>query len=169
LRHRSLVLWVAVATLAGCGPLAGLQAVVQPPSFEVAQGHQAELRLLGPAANRPLGGASLRVWARVHNPNRLGIMLTQLDGTLFLEGQQAALVEFPLGLPLAAVQDTVIPLDVVIGFADVPHLANVLLQAATRGEASYRLDGNVGVDAGMLGQPIFGPMTFVQGMVPVLR
>jgi hypothetical protein len=51
----------------------------------------------------------------------------------------------------------------------VPRLAPVLLQAVERSEAQYRLDGQVRVDAGLLGQPVFGPMTFLQGTVPVLR
>jgi hypothetical protein len=27
----------------------------------------------------------------------------------------------------------------------------------------YRLDGTIGVDAGRLGQPVFGPMTLIRG------
>jgi hypothetical protein len=164
------ILWVApLALLGACASLEGLNTAVQPPTFQVAQERQAELRIVGPSANRPMGGASVRLWARIHNPNPLGISLAALDGTLFLQGQQATQVNFPLGLPLLARQDTVIPFDIVVGFADVPRLAPLLLQAAERNEAAYRLDGTVRVDAGMLGQPVFGPMTFLEGTTPVRR
>jgi len=36
-------------------------------------------------------------------------------------------------------------------------------RAARREPVEYRLDGTIGVDAGKLGQPVFGPMTLVRG------
>jgi len=169
LRFHSVLALMGAALLAGCATLAGLPNVVQPPTFQVADDRQAEIRLLGPAVNRPLGGASVRLWARIDNPNRLGITLTALNGVLMLENQQATQVEFPLGLPMPALQDTVIPFDIMVSFSDVPQLAQLLGQALQRGEANYRLEGQLRVDAGLLGQPTFGPTTFLQGKVPVLR
>jgi hypothetical protein len=160
---------LAILALAGCASLGELSTVVQPPQFQVAEERQAELRLLGPTIDRPAGGAAVRLWARVQNPNAFGITLSALNGTLFLEGHQAALVEFPLGLPLPAAQDTVIPLDVVIGFADVPRVASSLLGAVGRNQAQYRLEGQAQVNAGLLGQPVFGPLTVVEGTVPIVR
>src|SRR5215208_2840504 len=98
------------AVIGACAGL-GLGDVIQPPRFSVASGRQAELRLLGPTAGRPLGGASIRLWAHVENPNPLGLALTAVQGTFALEGTKAADVDFPLGVPLLAGQDTVIPLD----------------------------------------------------------
>ena len=46
------------------GRCATLNQLVQPPQFSVAQGRDTQLRLLGPSTSRPLGGASLRIWAR---------------------------------------------------------------------------------------------------------
>jgi hypothetical protein len=169
LRHSIYLVWTTLLLLSGCATLGGLEAVVQPPTFEVARDRQAELRLLGPSPQRPLGGASVRLWARVQNPNRLGITLSALNGTLFLQGHRATAVDFPLGLPLLASQDTVIPFDILVGFADVPQLAPSLLQVVERGEASYRLEGLLRVDAGLLGQPTFGPTTFLEGTAPVFR
>jgi hypothetical protein len=166
--RNAFVALVAAFLLGSCAHLEGLP-VVQPPTFQVAGDRQAQLQLLGPGLDRPLGGARVRLWARVQNPNRLGITLNTLNGALFLEGQRATVVEFPLGLPLLAAQDTVIPFDIVLGFADVPNLGPALLQALNRGDAQYRLEGQLRVDAGLLGQPTFGPMTFIEGAVPIFR
>lgn len=167
-RSTPLLALLALA-LPGCAPLAGLGAVIQPPRFEMASDRPSELRLLAPAAERPLGGAAVRLWARVENPNAFGLTLSTLAGTLFLEGQQAAQADFPLGLPLAAAADTVIPLDLIVSFADVPGLANVALQLVERSQLGYRLDGRASVDAGLLGQPVFGPMTLLEGLLHVRR
>ena len=72
--------------LAGCALLEPLRAFVQPPKFEEADDRNAEIRLLGPGVNRPLGGASLRLWATVTNPNRFGFTLSTLRGALFPQG-----------------------------------------------------------------------------------
>jgi hypothetical protein len=63
----------------------------------------------------------------------------------------------------------VIPLDVVVGFANLPGLANVVANAVTRGSVGYQLNGTVGVDAGLLGTPTFGPMMLLQGDVQARR
>jgi hypothetical protein len=168
LRYRIFAPVAALALLAGCATLESM-AVVQPPTFSVAGDRQAQLMLAGPSVDQPLGGARVRLWARVHNPNALGITLGALNGALFLEGQRATAVDFPLGLPLPAAQDTVIPFDIVLGFADVPQLGPALMQALNRGDAQYRLEGRLQVDAGLLGQPVFGPMTFLEGAVPIFR
>jgi hypothetical protein len=164
LRRGALALLVVL--LPGC---ATLGQAIQPPRFEVARDQQPELRLVGPSAQRPLGGAVLRLHARVENPNPLGLTLSTLQGGLLLEGRQAARVDFPLGVPLSAGGAAVVPLEVGISFADVPGLADVLLRAVAGGPVRYRLDGTVGVDAGLLGRPTFGPMTLVGGEVRVTR
>lgn len=91
--------------------------------------------------------------------------LSTLDTTLRLEGQQAASGHFPLGLPLGAAQESVIPLDLTISFADVPGLANVVRRAASGQPIAFQLDGTVGIDAGQFGQPTFGPMLLVRGEI----
>lgn len=150
----------------GC---ASLGQVIQPPRFEVDRDRASELRLLPPAPGRPLGGAAIRLYARVQNPNPLGVTLSTVRGGLLLEGRQAAAVDFPLGVPLEAGAETLVPIEVGISFADVPGLADVLTRAVTGSPVRYRLDGTVGVDAGLLGQPTFGPMTLLQGDVRVTR
>ena len=158
-----------LALLAGCSSLGMLSQALQAPRFAVASGYQPQIQLVGPSAQRPLGGVSVRLWAEVTNPNPIGLVLSTLQGTLALEGTRAANVSFPLGMPLAASQDTVIPLDISVNFSDLPALANILPRALSGGAVAYRLDGTVGVDAGLLGRPSFGPMTLLQGNIQTRR
>ena len=158
-----------LALLAGCSSLGALSQVLQAPRFAVARGQQAQIQLVGPSTSRPLGGVSVRLWAEVSNPNPIGLVLSSLQGTLALQGTRAADVNFPLGVPLAASGDTVIPLDIAVSFSDLPALANILPRAITGGAVDYQLDGTVGVDAGVLGRPSFGPMTLLQGNIQTRR
>lgn len=165
---RAPVAVLAIALLVGaCSTLMGT--IVEPPRFAVAEGRDTQLRLLGPSTSRPMGGATLRIWTRVQNPNSFGLTLAALAGNIFLEDERAGEVSFPLGLPLTAGGDTIIPLDININFADVPDLLEVAQRIATRNRVAYRLDGSVTVDAGPLGQPSFGPQTWVRGESRVVR
>ena len=76
---------------------------------------------------------------------------------------RAADVDFPLGLPLRPAEQTVIPIELSISFADLPALASAIGRAVEGRPLQYRLEGTVGVDAGRLGQPVFGPMTLLSG------
>ena len=60
-----------------------------------------QVRLVAPSRDQPLGGAALRVWARVTNPNPFGLTLSTLRADVSLEGARAATGDFPLGLPSA--------------------------------------------------------------------
>src|SRR3954471_20979653 len=111
MRPRPIVVALSLLGLAACAELNKLGSLVQPPHFEQAPGQRAEIRLLGPAGGRPLGGAGVRLWAKVSNPNAFGLTLGTLKGTLYLEDSRAADAEFPLGLPLAARQEAVVPID----------------------------------------------------------
>jgi LEA14-like dessication related protein len=152
-----------VVGLSACASLEGLRALVQPPKFSQASDQQSEIRLLPIQAGRPAGGATVRIWTTVTNPNPFGFTLSTVDATLFLEDTQAAETSFPLGLPLQALATETIPLDISISFADIPRLAGALRQAARGQAVNYRLEGTVGIDAGRIGQPTFGPMTLLTG------
>ncbi len=165
---RAAVLPLMMITLSGCAGL-GLENVLQAPTFRVEGGQQAQLRLLGPSAQNPLGGAAVRLYARVGNPNPVGLTLTRLVGQLRLQGSNAARVDFPLGVPLQAGGETVVPIDIAINFNDLPGLANVARSALGGQPISYSLNGTVGVDAGLLGQPTFGPLDLLQGDLRVTR
>jgi hypothetical protein len=156
---------LAVA-LGGC---ATLQQALQAPRMTVIQDRPAELRLLGPSAERPMGGAAIRLWARVENPNAVGFTLTRFAGNLFLEGTRTVNFDFPLGVPLRAAGDTIVPMDVNLSFADAPALAQLLTRAVGENNVSYRMDGTMSVDAGLLGQPSFGPTTWLSGDMRVFR
>ncbi len=162
---RMVPIVLACVLVAGCAELNRLGALVQPPRFEQAPDHQAEIRMLGPSAGSPIGGAGVRLWARVTNPNAFSLTLGTLRGTLFLEDSRAADVDFPLGLPLSAGGDSTVPIDLTVSLANVPGLADTIRRAINRQPLAYRLEGTIGVDAGRLGQPTFGPMTLLRGDV----
>lgn len=147
--------------LAACATLEALG--IRPLRFAESDERPSELRILGPSSTRPLGGGAIRLWAEVENPNDFGLTLAEVAGDLRITDAAAIAVDFPLGLPLLARQDTLVPLDVSIGFHDVPRLAEIVHAAATAGVVSYRLDGAFVVDAGNLGQPRFGPLTLLSG------
>ena len=154
---------------AGCASLGGLSGIIQPPRFEQAEGQPAQLRLLGPSRTLPVGGAGVRIWLKVTNPNAFGFTLSTVNAALMLEGSRAADADFPLGLPLSARQESVIPLDLAISFSDLPGLAGALRRLAVGGSLPYELEGTVGVDAGRFGTPTFGPMLLTRGEMRVVR
>ena len=166
--HRLLIAVLALL-LPACAGLDQLTRVVQPPRFEQAEGQPAQLRILGPSRTMPVGGAGVRVWLKVTNPNAFGFTLSTVNATLELEGSRAAEGDFPLGLPLTAGQESVVPLDLQVSFADLPGLGNALRTLAVGGRVGYELNGTVGVDAGRLGTPTFGPMLLTRGDMRVVR
>jgi hypothetical protein len=149
--------------LSACASLEGLRALIQPVRFEQAADRQSEIRLLSTQGSRSGGGATVRLWTDVTNPNPFGLTLSTVAATLFVDDVEAADADFPLGLPLQARQTETIPLDLTVGFANIPRLATVIRRAASGGGLQYRLEGTIGIDAGRFGQPTFGPMTLVSG------
>ena len=151
---------------AACASVAGLLGISEP-RFAVADNRSSTLRLGGPSIQHPRGSATIRVWAEVTNPNSFGLTLTTLDGTLAFEGEDLVDVELPLGLPLVAASDTVVPLDLTFGFESFSALGNVAMRLFSRDQLRYELKGTLGVDAGPLGEPTFGPRTWLSGAVDV--
>ena len=164
-----LVGLVLVGAAIGCASLGQLAQIVHPPRFRQADGQRAEIRLIAPSFRNPTGGAGVRVWLEVTNPNTFGFTLSTVNATLALQGTRAATGDFPLGLPLRAGQSSVVPLDLSINFADMPNLASSVRKLATGGAIDYQLDGTVGVEAGRLGTPTFGPMRLTDGELHVIR
>ena len=154
---------LVVALAAACASLGPLGAYVQAPRFERVPDDRPSIRLAPPSLGRVLGGATIRIVTRVTNPNAFGFTLSSLDGTLYLDNTRAATSNFPLGLPLGPGAQTDIPIELSVDFAELPGLANVIRSATARQPIDYRFEGTVGVDAGRLGTPRFGPMTFVSG------
>jgi late embryogenesis abundant protein len=159
---------VAALSLPGCATLGALGAIVRPLQIEAAQDRPAELRLGGGRLGLP-DAATLRLWARVRNPNSFGLTLSAIDGSVFLEDTRAASVDFPLGLPLEPGLEEVIPLDVSLRLSDLPGLGGVLGRAVSGNPLAYRLEGRFTVDAGPLGTPTFGPSTLLRGEVRPFR
>jgi hypothetical protein len=147
----------------GCASLEGLRAFIQPPQFEQASDRPSEIRLSPVQGGRAAGGATVRVWTTVTNPNPFGFTLSTVRATLLLEDVEAADADFPLGLPLQAGQSETIPLDLTVSFANVPRLASAIREAVSGGRMNYRFEGTVGVEAGRFGQPTFGPMVLFGG------
>jgi hypothetical protein len=169
MRFQRLLAAILALLLSACAGLDQLTRIVQPPRFEQAEGQPAQLRILGPSRTMPVGGAGVRVWLKVTNPNAFGFTLSTVNATLELEGSRAAEGDFPLGLPLTAGQESVVPLDLQVSFADLPGLGNALRTLAVGGRVGYELNGTVGVDAGRLGTPTFGPMLLTRGDMRVVR
>ena len=170
--RRAISLWrgaLLLALLSLVPACASLGNVFSAPTFRVDESQQPQLRLLGPGSGRPAGGLALRLYARVNNPNPIALTLSRLAGVLELEGRQAANVDFPLGVPLAASGETLVPLDISISFSDVPGLASTLVNAATGRPLQYRLNGTFGVNAPLIGEQTFGPSTLLNGSVRVTR
>jgi hypothetical protein len=163
MRSKLILLAVLAVIASACATLEQLRGLVQAPKFEQEPGRQAEIRVLGPSLSLPAGGAGVRLWTRVTNPNPFSLTLGTLRGTLHLEDSRAADVDFPLGLPLRGGSEATVPIDLSISFSDLPGLADVVRRAVSRQPLAYRLEGTVGVDAGQLGQPTFGPMTLLTG------
>ena len=158
------VLPLVVATI-GCASLEGLRALVQAPRFEESDNRRSEIRLMGPSFETPTGGAAVRLWTKVSNPNGFGLTLGTVRGTLHLEGSRAATVDFPLGLPLQARSNAEVPIDITVDFRDVPGLGQAISRAISRQPIEYELEGTVSVDAGAFGEPVFGPMMLLSGEI----
>ena len=169
MRRTLLIALPCLVLSSGCAGLSQLAQFVRAPVFEQADNQPAELRFMAPSRSLPAGGAGVRIWLEVTNPNPFGFTLSTVNATLALEGTRAAVGDFPLGLPLTAGQQSIVPLDLAISFADLPGLSAVLRQMAIGGEVDYELEGTVGVDAGRLGTPTFGPMLLTRGEVRVVR
>lgn len=164
MRRSVFIALLLLLTASGaCATLGTLGRLVQPPRFAEAPDRDAEVRLEAPSAERPLGGAVIRIYTEVSNPNPFGLTLRTLTGSLRLDGQHAADADFPLGLPLDAGGSAVVPLDLAISFSDLPGLMEVVRRAARNERVDYQLEGTIGVDAGTLGEPVFGPMTLLRG------
>jgi hypothetical protein len=153
---------ILLLTQAACATLGSFGQLVQPVRFEQADGRNAEIRLVGPRSGQPLGGAAVRIWTRVRNPNPFGLTLNTLRATLMLEDTRAADGEFPLGLPLRSGEDSVVPLDLSISFSDVPALAT-MFRRSSASPVRYRVEGSFGVEVARIGSPTFGPMTLFSG------
>jgi len=161
----ALLAAVAIAAPACAGLMRALG--VQAPRFELVPERESVIML--DAASVLLGRpvATMTIWTRVTNPNDFGLTLTTLRGTVFLEGRETAEFDLPLGLPLLAARDTVLPLEIRFGLPALGTLGALGEALLRRSAVAYRLDGVVGVDAGPLGRPAFGPRTWLQGSVQV--
>lgn len=154
---RAVVLGLAIATTPACAAaLQSLGSLIQPPRFEQDDQNRSEIRLRG-------NGAAVRVWTRVSNPNSFGVTLGTLQGTLHLEGSRAATVDFPLGLPLPAQSEEIVPIDISVDFRDVPGLGQAITRAVARQPIAFEIEGTIGVSAGSFGMQTLGPMTWLRG------
>ena len=164
-----VVIAFSVLSLGGCASLGNLGQLIKPPRFEQVREQPGEILLRGVSADAPAGGATVRIWTRVTNPNPFGFTLSTLRTTLLLGGTRAATGDFPLGLPLQAAESTVIPLELTISFSELPALTHVVRAAVTGGRLEYQLDGTMGIDAGALGTPVFGPLRLIAGELRARR
>jgi hypothetical protein len=99
-RYFRAALLAVIVGATGCAGLSNLAQIIQPPRFQQAENQPAEIRVMPPSASSPIGGAGVRIWLAVTNPNPFGFTLSTVNATLLLEGNRAAGGDFPLGLPL---------------------------------------------------------------------
>jgi hypothetical protein len=167
--RRAAFVGVGLAASLSVGACAAFQQLlgVEAPRFEVVRDRPSVLTLDATSvlSGRPL--ARVRIWARVTNPNTFGLTVSRLRGDLFLEDREMADVDLPMGLPLVAARDTVIPIDISFGLPTLGSLGALGEALLRRNAVDYRLDGTVGIDAGAFGQPSFGPRTWLQGQFEV--
>jgi hypothetical protein len=159
----SLLLALVVSACAGLQNLLNIES----PRFELVSDRESVLSLdpVSILTDEPF--VVVRLWTRVTNPNSFGLTVSRLEGDVFLEGREMAEVDLPLGLPLLAARDTVIPLELRFGIPSLGSLGALGQALLARRPVRYRLDGTIGVDAGALGEPTFGPRTWLQGEVDV--
>lgn len=153
---------------AGCATLSEVLGVAMP-EFSIVDDRPSTFEVVGPSLSRLQPAARVRLWTRVRNPNGFGLTLSSLAGDLLLERSRVAEVDLPLGLPLTAQADTVIPLDITVDLRSLQALGGAVEAILTRESLAYALEGRLGVDAGPLGTPTFGPRTWLQGAVEVRR
>jgi hypothetical protein len=163
MRFHVVLALTALLSTSACAELGQLARVIQPLRFSEVPGRESTIRLAGPSTRQPLGGAALRLWTRISNPNPIGITLSTLRAEVSLDGNRAATGDFPLGLPLTAGGESDVPLDLSIDFADLPGLSDVLRRAIASQQVPYEVEGTFSIDAGALGRPSFGPMRLFQG------
>jgi len=122
---RQVPLILALLPSSSCATLQGISHFIQPPRFVRAADRSSDVRLLGPSLDMPAGGATVRLWTEVSNPNSFGFTLSTLRVSLSLEGAHATTGDFPLGLPLEPRGSSVIPLDLKISFTDIPGRSRI--------------------------------------------
>jgi len=161
---------VTLVVAQACASLPQIGRLVLPVRFE-ADDRGSEVRLLAPRPGDPHGAAGIRLWTRVTSPSPFGLTLSTVRATLLLENTRAATGDFPLGVPLEARQEAVVPLDLTVSFSDVPALARLLGRPSASQAVRYSVEGTFGVEVGRLGSPTFGPMTLFSGDLrpPLLR
>ena len=162
MQPRLAVVLVSILCTA-CASLDGFRAFIQPPRFSQADDRPSEIQLTGPTVSAPSGGATIRLWTTVSNPNRFGVTLGTLRATLHLESSPAATIDFPMGLPLQPEGQADVPIDLFVSFQDIPGLSQAITRVVSRQPIAYELEGTIGVSAGAFGEPVFGPMTLLRG------
>lgn len=155
--------FAALLSATACAGLGQFARVVQPLRFSEVPGQTSTIRLAGPSTRQPLGGAAVRLWTRIGNPNPVGLTLSTLRAEVSLDGTRAATGDFPLGLPLAAGGESDVPLDFSIDFADLPGLADVVRRTISTQQVPFEVHGSFSIEAGALGRPSFGPLRLFQG------
>jgi hypothetical protein len=156
MKNARIVSALLALTAAGCAAMAGGRNVVHAPRVRSAADRQAELSL---SPGGTPSAATLRLFARIHNPNHGKLNLNEIKGSLFLAGQPAADVDAPLDLELKGREETVVPIDVKVPLDKDPSLARTLAPGAV---VAYRVDGTMGVETRQ-GEPVFGPLTLLEG------
>lgn len=151
-----VVLAALMALLSGCAPR---QAFVQVPEIKVESVRLVSLTVPGFTAP-PVANLTMKL--RVYNPNAYAVRLVRAHGRFVLDGSDVGSVELPnIDLPARGEAQQDAHVSIPVSFSTVAPFLRV-----ARGESvSYRIDGSFVLDAGIFGQPPFGPYTLAQGVI----
>jgi LEA14-like dessication related protein len=142
-----------------CASINNGGSLVHAPRFREADDQRAQLSFSSSESPRT---ATLRVFAEVRNPNSTKLKLSKVKGSLFLDGQKAGEVDLELDLDMKPRQETAVPFDVEVPLDKAPALAQTLARSAEGPAVGYRVDGSMSVETDQ-GQPVFGPLTLLEG------
>ncbi len=139
--------------------------LVQAPRIEV---EDTTLERLNPPGLGVEAGATLGLKLKITNPNPYGLSLNRVQGKFFLDGVETVNVDLP-GFAVAPAGSSSLKTEINLPLNEAT--LSKLVKVVRGGSVTYRLDGTVTLDAGLLGKPTLGPYTVLQGRlenVPLL-
>jgi LEA14-like dessication related protein len=128
---RSLSVGLLLLATGGC---ATMQSVFQKPTIHFRDARLSEISL---------GGATLELAFAIQNPNAIALDLAEVDVNFFVDERRVVTARPKDGVKLAARGESIFIFPATFSFSDV---ASVLVIFLTQDKATYRLDGNLGVE-----------------------
>jgi hypothetical protein len=148
---------VASLGLSSCFPRAS--AGVQPPRIEV---EDTVLLKLNPPSLGIAPEAVLGLKLKITNPNPFGVNIARVQGKLYLDDGESGGVEIP-GLNINPTGTSRVETQISIPLNE--GNLNRFIKVVQGKSVTYRVDGTLTLEAGVLGKPVLGPYTVFQGVI----